>query len=490
MKIKSYLLAGLATFALASCDESFNDWAEQATNTQGDAVAFGNGAVKPVDLIDFANVPEGTDSVQVCEITTAPTSSNAAYAQSYSITYTYTYLDGTETKTKTSTLNMGSTGKVSFAEFKKYVEETYGKRPMERDLPAQAKVTFSNGATASYLTSENFTVKAKPVAPVIEEAYYYIGAANTWGVTNKDYKLTNSGKDVYEDPVFSVVIPAPKDADGKPADNWFKIAPASAYDLENLWDSPYMIGGPTNGTTDKKGTFVQGVNDVDAFAFNITDANAKYYKITIDLMNRTYEVTPLSFGEYFYEIGGDSGWKTTNALYGGNGDGKYQGFYYLNGEFKFKPQAGTDDWAGDYEFDGEGKIADNGNGKNCPDPGAGFYQIDVDLQAGTYALTKVNSITVVGNHNGWKEADANCHMKYNKEAGCWELTTELKDGFKFAMNDAWDISWGGANGDATAYDNISVNNGKDLNVPAGEGTYKIQLYLSHEGANKVVLTKQ
>ncbi len=59
MKIKSYLLAGLATFALASCDESFNDWAEQATNTQGDAVAFGNGAVKPVDLIDFANVPEG-----------------------------------------------------------------------------------------------------------------------------------------------------------------------------------------------------------------------------------------------------------------------------------------------------------------------------------------------------------------------------------------------------------------------------------------------
>ncbi len=157
---------------------------------------------------------------------------------------------------------MGSTGKVSFAEFKKYVEETYGKRPMERDLPAQAKVTFSNGATAELSTSENFTVKAKPVAPVIEEAYYYIGAANDWSVTNKDYKLTNSGKDVYDDPVFSVVIPAPKDAEGKPADNWFKIAPASAYDLAKLWDSPYMIGGSTNGTSDMKGTFAQGANDV------------------------------------------------------------------------------------------------------------------------------------------------------------------------------------------------------------------------------------
>lgn len=81
-------------------------------------------------------------------------------------------------------------------------------------------------------------------------------------------------------------------------------------------------------------------------------------------------------------------------------------------------------------------------------------------------------------------------MTYNAEAGCWEFTTALKDGFKFAMNDAWDTIWGGANGDATAYDNLSVKDGKNLNVPAGEGTYKIQLYLSHEGANKVVLTKK
>ena len=38
--------------------------------------------------------------------------------------------------------------------------------------------------------------------------------------------------------------------------------------------------------------------------------------------------------------------------------------------------------------------------------------------------------------------------------------------------------------------NAGIKDGKDLNVPAGEGTYKIQLYLSHEGANKVVLTKK
>ena len=58
------------------------------------------------------------------------------------------------------------------------------------------------------------------------------------------------------------------------------------------------------------------------------------------------------------------------------------------------------------------------------------------------------------------------------------------------MNDDWAISWGGANGDPTAYANLSQNNGKDLNAPEGEGTYKVQLFLACEGKNRVVLTKQ
>ena len=63
-------------------------------------------------------------------------------------------------------------------------------------------------------------------------------------------------------------------------------------------------------------------------------------------------------------------------------------------------------------------------------------------------------------------------------------------GFKFAMNDDWTVSWGGANGNPAAYDNLSQNGGKDLETPAGEGTYEIKLYLSCEGKNRVVLTKK
>lgn len=476
MKIKSYLLAGLATFALASCDESFNDWAEQATNTQGDAVAFGNGAVKPVALIDFENVPDGTDSVQVCEITTAPTTSNASYAPSYSITYSYTYVDGTETKTKTSTLKMGSTGKVSFAEFKEYVENTYGKRPMERDLPAQAKVTFSNGTTASYLTSENFTVKAKPVAPIIEEAYYYIGAANGWSAASKAYKLTNSGKDVYDDPVFSVVIPAPED------DNWFKIAPASAYELgDDFWSTPYMIGAATNGETAKKGNFVQGENDKDAFAFNITDANAKYYKISIDMMNRTYEVTPLNFSEYYYVAGDGNGWDAKDFLSTSTYDGQYEGCMYLESKFKFRPS--DKNWEGCLgasDFGDATTDADN----NILVKEPGYYQVKLDVVNKTYSLIKIESIGVIGDAapNGW---DSDVDLTYNKAENCWEIKDiVLKDGkIKFRSNDAWDPNpnWGGDF-------NALTHGGADIQVTAG--TYDIKLYAFCNGKAHAVVTKK
>jgi hypothetical protein len=57
------------------------------------------------------------------------------------------------------------------------------------------------------------------------------------------------------------------------------------------------------------------------------------------------------------------------------------------------------------------------------------------------------------------------------------------------MNHDWAISWGGANGNGKLYDNLTQNDGANIIVDAA-GTYKFQLYLSCEGQNKVVITKQ
>ena len=60
---------------------------------------------------------------------------------------------------------------------------------------------------------------------------------------------------------------------------------------------------------------------------------------------------------------------------------------------------------------------------------------------------------------------------------------------KFRMNHDWAISWGGANDDPKAYDNLTQNKGKDLDVTEA-GDYKIQLFITYEGNNRVVITKQ
>ena len=483
-KLSLYISIALAGLFMGSCSEDFKDWADPQTNPQEDAITIPGYQASAVSALDLAKVAE--DSVNVYTISSATLPEGFELGNSRIELTPEGVENATATEVKTS-----NDGKATKADLQALIESVYGKAPVARTFDGHVYTTAVKDGQAALIDAGTVKVTATPVAPNISQNYYIIGGTLDWKAdAAKTQKFNHSDINVYDDPVFTITIPAKEGED-----TWFGIvddAACEAIAANNDWSSVLGTakgnGNNALNETEQLDTRAKVGNDA---SFKVpASAGAKYIKVEINMLDYTYKITPLSFDEYFYEIGGDSNWKSTNALYGGNGDGKYQGFYYLNGEFKFKPQAGTDDWAGDYEFDGEGKIADNGNGKNCPDPGAGFYKIDVDLQAGTYALTQVKSITVVGNHNKWTVDDAKCHMTYNAKAGCWELTTTLQDGFKFAMNDDWAISWGGANGDATAYDNLSVKDGKDLNVPAGEGTYKIQLYLSHEGANKVVLTKK
>ena len=479
-KLSLYISIALAGLFMGSCSEDFKDWADPQTNPQEDAVTIPGYQASAVSAFDLAKVAE--DSVNVYTISSATLPEGFALGNSRIELTPEGVENATATEVKTS-----NDGKATKADMQALIESVYGKAPVARTFNGHVYTTAVKDGQAALIDAGTVKVTATPVAPNISQNYYIIGGALDWTAdAAKTQKFNHSDINVYDDPVFTITIPA-KEGD----DTWFGIVDDKACEGVAAGDWSSVLGtakGNGNNSLNVTEQLDTRAKVGDDASFKVpASAGAKYIKVEINMLDYTYMITPLSFGEYFYEIGNDSGWKTSNALYGGNGDGKYQGFYYLNGEFKFKPNA--DNWDNDYEFDGEGKIADN-NGPNCPDPGAGFYQIDVDLQAGTYALTKVNSITVVGNHNGWKQDDANCHMTYNAEAGCWELTTALKDGFKFAMNDDWATSWGGANGDPTAYNNISVNNGKDLNAPEGEGTYKIKLYLSHEGANKVVLTKQ
>ena len=98
----------------------------------------------------------------------------------------------------------------------------------------------------------------------------------------------------------------------------------------------------------------------------------------------------------------------------------------------------------------------------------------------TYNLVRIDAIGIIGGFTNWQ---SDVDMTYNKDAVCWEATTTIDSdtALKFRANHDWAINWGG-----------DVNNltqdGADLNVAAG--TYKFQLYLSYQGNNRVVITRQ
>ena len=320
-------------------------------------------------------------------------------------------------------------------------------------------ITPVDGATAYILTfnllDEVWSVKAL----MFDDAYYITGGINGWDNTNTDYKLTNIGSS--DDPCFTITLSA--DVVGTGFE--FKLTPESG--IGGDWSK--CVSAAASGEEGKISTSNEGGN------LAVTPVEgAKFYRLKFYLAQGTWTCETLAFGEYYYEIGNESGWATSHPLYGGDGDGKYRGFYYLNGEFKFKPNA--DNWDGDLEYVSEGVLTESG-GPNVPDPGAGFYMIDLDAAAYTYALTKVESIGIIGGFNSWGGDE---EMTYNVEGGYWEATVTFDSDteYKFRMNHDWTVNWGGT------LDNLT-HNGDNLKATAG--TYTIKLYLGCVGTFKATV---
>lgn len=454
---------GFALLA-ASCSEDYKDWSVSQTNPQEDAKSVSLETATAAD-VDYAALDSSLVQIFKPTITAV---------DECSTTYQVTLWN--EGKSANGTLAANDSGYVVADELKTVVETLYGKRPVARKLLLDI-AGYSNINGQSIRTTAKDSVNVTLVAPYISTSYYIVGAPSQWDVMCVDLPFTHSGKDVYEDPVFTVTFPV---ADGE---YWFAIADDKTHEA-NDWSA--LLGcAEGNGNNGMEGQIARRPEIGDDGSWKVVVAgDAKLIRMTINMMDYTYQIEKINFNEYIYEIGNESGWSTSHALRCPNFDGKYQGYYWMDGEYKFKPNA--DNWDGDWENDGEGKIADNG-GSNMPGLAAGFYQIDVNLADMTYAATLVESISIIGTVNGnW---DTDTDLTYNKETGAWEVIATLNAGeMKFRMNHDWAISWGGANGDGTNYSDLTQNGGANLQVAAG--TYLIQLYIQHEGANKVVLTAQ
>ncbi len=464
---KSILIFGFA-LALASCaSDSYEGWSDPQ-HSDPEASKDVKLAIGNAPAINFGTLTADSVQLFVPKVTTTNTT-----ASSY---YTVAVNDGE--KANAITLQANEQGLVASTEFKTAIETLYGKRPCDRSVALDVRGFAATPDGVTILNTGSANVNVTIVAPFIDEAYYLVGDMFTDGWSKEGAQaFTHLGDgNVYDNPEFQIVFKTTSD------NQYWKIIPKTNYEGD-FWaeGEKGVVGVVTDGDVAAEGNLT--TNQPKAGKIE----KAGYHRMTINMMNYSYKIEDLNFAEYIFEIGNESSWSTSNPLWGGNFDGKYQGYYYLDGEFKFKPNA--DNWENDWgqEPNGEaGRLVQDGE-VNIQ-TGAGFYQVNVDLSAMTYSLEKVNYISIIGDFNDW---GGDVDLTYNKESGAWEANN-VKIGktgtLKFRMNHDWAISWGGANGDGNNFQNLTQNNGTNLNVEAG--TYDFKLYISCEGKNHVVITKK
>jgi hypothetical protein len=320
----------------------------------------------------------------------------------------------------------------------------------------ETPVISGKGMFKVTIDMKNFTYK------IVRQEYklYIIGGPNDWYQSAVDRMLKFNQADL-EVGYYTIVFPAAAEGD-----TWFAIGDeTSCKGIEN-GDWSQLFGTTSgNGNSGASGNFTRRTNLSDDGSFCVKGANGKYIQVTVDLSDNSYTVATLEFSQFVYFIGATDGWsKAEQKLATTTYDGKYTGYLYCadpNGwgnEFKFQKVPG--DWdsqlnSGSFAGGISGDFADGGDNIKA-NAGEGVYYVEMDLAAGTLKATLITNMNLVGDFNGWNQADDAQKMTWNATDFCWEITGAgvTAAGWKFTANNAWDINLGGktlnnleANGD-------------------------------------------
>lgn len=458
------------TVLATSCGENgIEDWDNPQSHSQEEAVTIPNFQASAVDPIDLNN---GEESVQ------AFTTSVSALPDGYSVSKYTVEITPTGIENATTTTLQTTDYTLKSSDLQELVETFYGKRPTARTFTSHIYATVDNGEGGALVDCGNINVVVTPAAPYISEHYYLIGAPagneankqNGWSTTEVSMPFSHSAQNVYDDPVFTITFPV---TDG---DTWFAVIDDKT--LASGERSDVLGCAEGNGKNGATGKIARRSEIGDDGSFKVSvDGDAQFIRVTLNMMEYTYTIEKLNFAEYIYEIGANTSWGSCIPLASPSFDGKYTGYAWLNGEFKFKPN--EDNWNGDWEMVKggtayEGTLSETGD-SNVSAPDAGFYKIDVDLTAMTYKLTAISGISIVGDATGDSSWGTDLDLTYDTSASCWTGTFSLVAGqYKFRADHAWTISWGGTE------DDLTTANGANLKIAAA-GKYNVKLYVPCEG---------
>ena len=457
--------------SMVSCTEDYTDWANPQTNPEEEAVAFGDGSVTPVDVINLKDVTG--DKVKVASIV-APTSTKDTYkSSSFKIN-----LDG-------QSFDIDADGNMAKADLVNYITGKYGKRPIERDIDATLDAWQSNGSIAAKMaTSETFQVKAVPEAPFIDAAYYLVGDLTEWGLDTK-LKFAHSDADVYTDPVFTLMFTTTKD------DQCWKIIPQGNVDKGNIWsveNAPEgVVGIEVDGDKAMSGKLLTTNSEGNkAGAGKI--AKAGMYQMTINMMDYTYTIKQIA--PEYYLVGKLQGWSPENKTCLMYAETPMVQSYTTqwNEDANLKIWLGSDwgVWENAYgaKDDGdnsvEGKIAGSG-AIVCPEPGA-FYTFKVDFSTMTYKWKKLENqnptayenVSLIGVGGKWSDGDDIDMTEVTPHN--WFIEETIPEGsFKIRANHEWNdaANWGYAEGQEFSSTGKLITSGGSKDIKVSAGKYRI-----------------
>lgn len=292
--MKKHILFGgmlLLAAAFTSCTEDFKDWASPQSNGPEEAISIPGFQASAVAAQDLAKVEEEVPTFSL----------NAALPEGYvldnaRIELTPRGIDDADKVIVKTTV----TGLASKETLQELIENVYGKRPTNRTFDGHVLVNAMKDGQALYIDAGTVEVNITPEAPYIAQNYYIVGGTKDWN-DSKEQKFSHSDADVYDDPIFTIVI------DGNPdGDCWFAIGDDEGVEAigENVWNKLLGIVGGDNKATSGKLDYRYNMGQDNSFCVS----NAKKIKVTLDMMEQTFEVTKVNIADNYYLIGGPGNW--------------------------------------------------------------------------------------------------------------------------------------------------------------------------------------
>ena len=458
---KNILYALALATTMVACTDDYTDWAAPQENGPEEAKSV-SVSVSSASAIDFTTeVPENVT------IFSANVTAEEGATATYKVTLSPAEGEG-------STTLVSADGKVAAEDLKNAVISFYGKAPTPRVLNAVVDAYVDVKGQTIRVTAPAVAVNVTLDAPQISQHYYLIGAPSAWDPTCVTMPFNHSGKDVYEDPIFTIVFPV---ADGE---TWFAVTDDITVE-SGEWNQVFGCA-EGNGNNGEEGSLKRRADLTDEGSFKVVvDGDAKFIKMTLNMMDYAYTIEKLNFEEYIYVPGNHQGWAPDKApaLQSPNFDGVYVGYSYLNGNFKFTKAR---NWDAEYNFNDfatKDDIFFNNDGSNINISEEGFYQIKADVASSKLSAVKTTwGIIGPAQAGGW---DTDTDMTWNAADESWTATVELAaDEFKFRANDEWAINVGGS------LDNLTQD-GANIKV-AEAGTYEVKLFLTRSASDKMYCT--